>query len=300
MSDWGQRAGELAALGTASCWAISALCFESAGRRIGSLAVNFLRLWVAVALLSALSWMLRASALPTDASAQAWLWLGLSGIVGLVLGDMCLFRALLLVGTRLCTLMMSLVPIMIAALGWLILGEGMSWLHLFGMSLTVAGIVLAVTERAPATPKTAARDMRRGVPLALGGAFGQAAGLVLSKLGMGDYHPVAATQIRIIAGALGFTVLVTLVRWWPRIGAALRQPAGLKYTSLGAIFGPFLGVTLSLVAIQRTHAGVAASIMATTPILIIPIAAIWHGDRAGPRGITGAVMAVAGVCLLFL
>jgi drug/metabolite transporter (DMT)-like permease len=293
-------AGQLAALGTASCWAFSSLAFEAAGRRVGSLSLNVVRLVIASALLAAWNGVTRGLLFPVDASAHAWLWLGVSGLVGFLFGDYCLFKAFVLLGPRLAMLMMALAPPLAAGIGWLVLGERLGPLDLAGMGLTVAGIAWAILERTPASaaePRPA--RPAAGIALGLGGALGQAGGLVLSKFGMGGYDPFAATQVRVLAGLAGFAAVASVAGWWPRVGEAVRDRAALGWASVGAFFGPFLGVSLSLVAVQRTLAGVAASLMATTPILIIPLVLL-RGERVGVGGVGGAAVAVAGVALLFL
>ncbi|MCA9698991.1 MAG: EamA family transporter, partial [Myxococcales bacterium] len=119
------------------------------------------------------------------------------------------------------------------------------------------------------------------------------------KHGMGDYDPFAATQIRVMAAVVGFSLVATAAGWWPRIVAAVRDRPAMGPTALGAIFGPFLGVGFSLVAIQLAPTGVAASLMATTPILMLPVSWL-RGERFGWAGALGAVIAVAGVAVLFL
>lgn len=298
------KTGELAALGTASCWAVTALAFEAAGRRVGSLTVNLVRLVMAFGLLAVAGWATRGLPLPTDASGHAWLWLSVSGLVGFVLGDVCLFRSFLVLGPRLSTLMMALAPPLAAIVGWLVLGEVLSGRDVLGMSLTVGGIALAILERSrrrgePSVTADGPRPSLAGVALGFGGALGQGAGLVLSKLGMGAYSAFAATQIRVLAGIVGLALLFVPLGWWRRVWPAVRDGRAMGYAAVGAFFGPFLGVTLSLIAVRATEAGVAASIMATTPILIIPAVAL-RGERVGPGGLAGAVIAVAGVALLFL
>jgi drug/metabolite transporter (DMT)-like permease len=295
--------GELAALGTASCWAFSSLAFEAAGRRIGALTLNLVRLVIAFAFLCLGAWAARGLPLPVDASGHAWFWLAISGLVGFVFGDLCLFRAFLLIGPRLSMLMMSLAPPLTAAIGWLLLSETLTARDLLGMTLTVAGIAWAVLERrrpGEAGTPLPSRPPFSGLALGFGGALGQAGGLVLSKLGMGSYNALAATQVRVLAGIAGYALLFFALRWWPRVWPALRDGKALGLASLGAFFGPFLGVTLSLIAVQRTVAGVAASIMAVTPILIIPLVVLLRRERVGVGGVAGAVVAVSGVALLFL
>jgi len=300
--DAGSNTGELAALCTALCWTGSAFFFQAAGRAIGSLTVNLLRLTLALALLSLLAWVMRGRALPSDASAHAWTWLTISGLIGFTFGDLCLFRAFVLLGARRSTLIMSLAPPITAFIGWVALGEVLDWLQITAIALTVTGVVLAVRERMNpgAAPEHPRSELGKGVLLALGGALGQAGGLVLSKHGMGSYHALPATQIRVLAGLAGFAVVFTAVGWWPRLWDARRSPRGLAFTAAGALLGPVTGVTLSLYAVQHTATGVAASIMAVTPILVIPVAAIVFRERITARSVLGSAVAVVGVVLLFL
>jgi drug/metabolite transporter (DMT)-like permease len=318
--------GELAALATAICWTMTALSFESAGRRVGSLAVNIIRLALALVFLTAFGAIARGHALPVDAGGRAWLWLGVSGLIGFCLGDLCLFRAFVLIGARLAMLFMSLVPPMVALISLVALGEKLSGHDLLGMALTVGGVTWVVGERRRRNPGPAGAATAipagtattapagagspglpggpqagaAGVLLGLGAAAGQAVGLVLSKYAMGSYHPFAATQIRVIAGVAGFAVLFSLFGWWPRVWAALRHRPAMARITLGAVFGPFLGVSFSLLAVQKTQAGVASAIMSIVPVLIIGPSILLFKERVSPRAVAGAAVAVAGVAVLFL
>ncbi len=292
--------GEIAALATACCWTVTALAFESAGKRVGSLAVNLIRLVIAAVFLSIFCWATRGLPLPTDATGHAWAWLALSGVVGFTVGDLCLFRAFVVVGSRISMLLMALVPPMTALIGSALLGERLDGWDWAGMALTVGGVSWVVAERKRDGNGIVARPPVSGILLGLGGALGQAVGLVLSKHGMGDYHPFAATQIRVYAGIAGFAVLFLFIGWWPKVAAALRNRGAMARMSLGALFGPFLGVSLSLVAVQHTQAGVAATIMALVPVLILAPAALLKKERVTLRAALGAAIAVGGVALLFL
>jgi drug/metabolite transporter (DMT)-like permease len=292
-------AGELAALGTACCWTVTALAFESAGKRVGSLPVNLLRLIFGLGFLSLFGAVTRGLPLPTDATPHAWLWLSASGLAGFAFGDLCLFQALVVLGSRLAILLMALVPPLCALLGWAILGERLAALDWLGMALTIGGVTWVVLER----PEREGRPRRvplDGILLGLGGALGQAVGLVLSKLGMGRYDAFAATQIRVLAGLAGFVLVFCAIRGWGRVRAALRDRGAMARTGLGSFFGPFLGVSLSLVAVQRAPTGVAATIMAIQPVLILVPAALLSKERITFRAIIGALLAVGGAALLFL
>src|SRR6056297_2848060 len=142
-----QHLGEIAALATALCWAANALFFEDAGRRVGSIAVNIIRIYLGLLFLSLFTWITRGFILPLDASSHAWIWLGLSGLVGLVIGDLLLFEAFVVVGARVSMLIMSLVPIITAFISWLILGESMTVLEIVGMIITITGVCLVILER---------------------------------------------------------------------------------------------------------------------------------------------------------
>jgi drug/metabolite transporter (DMT)-like permease len=74
----------------------------------------------------------------------------------------------------------------------------------------------------------------------------------------------------------------------------------MTFTSIGAIFGPFLGVSFSLLAVQQTATGIASTIMSIVPVLIIPPAVLVLHERVSARALIGAIAAVAGVALLFL
>ncbi|HEY2292165.1 MAG TPA: DMT family transporter [Thermoanaerobaculia bacterium] len=294
--------GQLAALGTACCWAVSALAFTAAGRRMALLPLNLIRLAMALGFLALATWALRGLPLPVDATPRAWGWLAVSGLIGFVFGDLCLFRAYVLIGPRIASLMMSLAPLLTALIGWLLLGETLTGRDALGMALTVTGISWAVLEHKEPEDGVPhdSRSWAAGLALGFCGALGQAGGLVLSKLGMGSYDPVAATEVRVIAALGGYALFLSAMRGWPRVAAAARDRRGLGFAATGAFFGPFLGVSLSLFAVRHTVAGVAASIMALQPVLIIPLVVILHRERVGVGGVAGALVAVAGVALLFL
>jgi len=292
--------GETAALATALCWTFTAMAFEAAGKKVGSLAVNLIRLGFAAGFLAIFGLIVRGMPLPLDATAHAWTWLGLSGLVGLVVGDGCLFRALVLIGPRLSTLIMSLAPPFAAVLAWFVLGETLSALDWVGMGLTLFGVGWVVLERKPDRDGRSRRVGLAGVLFALVGAAGQGGGLVLSKLGMGSYDAFAATQIRVFAGIVGFSVLFLFLGWWPRVLAAVRNRSAMGFTAVGSFFGPFLGVSLSLLAVQFIETGVAQTFMSIVPVLIIPFVILINREKVSTRAVLGAVVAVAGVSILFI
>ena len=292
--------GQIAALITACFWTVTAMAFESAGRRIGSLSLNLLRLVIALVFLTLFNWLWRGHAVPIDASAHVWFWLALSGLVGFTLGDLCLFRAYVLVGSRIGTLFMLLAPPITAVAGWLFLDERLTALNWTGMAATIGGVALAASEKRPGRNGDAPHVHATGMLLGVGAAFGQAIGLILSKYGMGDYSPFAATQIRALFGLIGFAAIFSFVGWWPKVREGARDRGAMARLTLGAFFGPFLGVSFSLMAVQHTKAGIAATIMSTTPILILLPAALIFQEKITPRAMLDAILTINGITLLFL
>lgn len=296
----GTCTGEIAALATAFFWTITALAFESAGKRVGSLSLNLIRLCIGFAFLTIFLALFRGKPLPLDATLHHWFWLSISGVIGFTIGDFLLFKGFILIGARISMLMMALVPPLTALIGWIVMGEKLTPVNFLGMALVVGGISLVVLQRSPDHKQVKFSHPMRGILAAFGGALGQAIGLVLSKYGMGDYDAFGATQIRIIAGTLGFGVVVTLMGLWGRVGSALKNKNAMSTMTLGSFFGPFLGVSFSLVAVKYAATGVAATIMSIVPILIIPPSIILFKEKVSVREITGALIAVAGVAILFL
>ena len=286
-------------MGTALCWTVSSLNFTVASRQIGSLNVNLLRLGLALVMLTGYGWVVRDQPWPTDAPAATWWWLLWSGVIGFFIGDLCLFEAFVLVGARLSTLMISLSPPLTALLGWLLLGERLGGRAGLGMGETLAGVGLVLREQPDErTAPLAARRWWRGILLGVGAAAGQAVGLVLGKLGMQGYDAFGATQIRVVAGLGGFVVLFAAGGRWGELRPALARWSAVWRVAVGAVFGPFVGVGLALLAVQHVSTGVAATIIALVPVFVIPPAMVWQGERVGWRAMLGTAVAVSGVVML--
>ncbi len=298
--------GELAALITAFFWTITSLSFESAGKKVGSLAVNLIRLLLAFAFYTLYLKITRGTFLPTDAGLNRWLWLSLSGLVGFVFGDLFLFQSYVVISARISMLVMSLTPPLAAITGWIILGETLTMMNWLGMAVTLSGISLVILKREKQTEngekgrRLTTAYSYKGILLALGGSVGQAVGMVLSKKGMGDYNAFASAQIRVITGIFGFTILFFIMNKWNKVGQAVRNGFAMKRIALGSVFGPFLGVSFSLISLQHTKAGISATIMAIVPVLIIPPAIILFKEKVNWKEIVGAAITVGGVGLFFL
>ncbi len=297
------RIGEIAALLTAVSWTFTALAFAFAARRIGSLALNILRLVVALLLFTVLGLALRGEPFPVTAPSSVWFWLSLSGLVGFVFGDLFLFQAYIDLGARLTQVVFASAPLMTAIISRLALGETIGPLGILGMIVVVCGIAMVIAKKPQSLESTnepVHPHRARGVAFALLAALGQAGGLVLSKIGAPSFDPFAATQIRVMAGLAGFLVVAAVWGRFREPWRALKDRKALAHLSVGAFFGPFLGVSMGLFAVQRTGVGAAATLMGLTPILILVPAYFINKEKIRLMEFLGAIVAVSGTALLFL
>ena len=268
--------------------------------------VNILRLIIGFIFLSVFVFFYRGYLFPVDASLHNLLWLSLSGLIGFTFGDLCLFQSFVLIGARVSMLVMALAPPMTAFFAWIVLGEKLSLQSWMGMAVTMTGIALVVLKRNGEGEKNGIFSSMKfsyplwGLLLAFGGALGQAAGLVLSKVGMQGYDTFASTQIRVMAGTAGFMVIYSFMGKWKDVFRGMTHFRPMALLSLGAFFGPFLGVSFSLLAIKYADTGIASTIMAIVPVLIIPPSIILYREKVSLKEIIGSVLAVGGVGIFFL
>ncbi len=293
--------GETAALGAALCWAFTSVFFTEGGRRAGSAVVNRMRLLAALLFLAGAHFVFFGSLYPIHAEAERFFWLGLSGIVGFALGDSFLLESFVRIGTHLSMLIMSLVPIIGATIAWVFLGERLEPLDILAVALTVAGVMIVVLDRRGGTPSNGHRQYLTGILFGLGGALGQAVGLALSKRGLGgDFSGLSATLIRVSAAA-PLIWAVALLRGKVGYTFSLSGKSGaIRFIALGAFTGPFLGVWLSMVAVQNTYIGIASTLMALPPILLLPIAKFYFKEKVTMVSVLGTFLAVAGTALVFI
>lgn len=297
--------GELAAIGTSLCFSIGSTLFTLSGREVGSVLVNRMRLLVSVLLVMLLHTLTFGQPIPVDAGTDRWFWLGLSGFIGLALGDAFLFQSFVLVGPRLAMLMMALAPVLGALLAWLFLGETLVVIEIVGISVTIGGIMLVIAERSGKGSQTEAGDNRRyiiGLLCGLGGAAGQAGGLVLSKLGLqGGFPALSGNLIRLLIALVIIWALALVSRQLGHSYRTIRaHPRALLLLTGGAVLGPVIGVWLSLVAVQNTNIGVASTLSSLMPIFLIPISYFMFGERVTRQAVIGTLITFTGMVVLFL
>lgn len=306
--------GEIISLIVAVSWTFTALFADEASHRLGSMTSNVIRLVLASFFLALILWVTIGHPYPVYANGAAWGWLALSALVGYVFGDYCLFNCYLSIGSRFGQLFMTLAPPMAAIAGWILLGEELSWKSWLAMAVTLCGIAISILSRGKGHSLQFSLPLK-GILLGLGAGLGQGVGLVLSKIGMQHYEqavpvdapalmdqmlPFASTMIRAVIGGAGFLLLMALQRNLGQLKAAIHNRTGLKFALGMTLFGPVLGVSLSLMAVQYTDAGIASTLMALTPVLIILPYALIYRQKVKLKEIIGVTVSMAGVALFFL
>lgn len=306
--------GEIISLGVACSWTIAALSSEVGSRRLGVFVMNVWRMLLSLLFSVCLMWLTMGEPFPLYAGAEAWSWLLLSGVVGYFFGDWCLFNSYLTIGSRYGQLFMTLAPMFAALSAWVSIGQTLSAGSLIAMSVTIVGISISVLGRGN-HHKLSIQLPAKGVLYGIGAGMGQGVGLVLSKIGLDQYTadvpvavlpqvenylPFGANLIRCLAGLLCFTIWLLVRGEGSKMRTSIHNHKGMLAMLTAVISGPFVGVGFSLMAVQYTAAGIASTIMATTPILILlPSYYLFH-QRITWKGFIGACISVVGVSLFFL
>jgi drug/metabolite transporter (DMT)-like permease len=291
--------GELAALLTAVLWSGSSLVFAAASRRVGSVLVNVSRLVFALLYMLALLPLVFAD---IHLNSRQVMYFAISGIIGLALGDSFLFRAYQQIGARVSMLVMSIAPAISALLAFVFLGEAISIRGVAGMSVTIAGIALVVLSRKGAASAGSSLTAG-GITSAFFAAVGQGVSLVFAKLAFasGPVNGFVAAGLRIaVAVAVLLPIVFATGRLTRPVETFARDRRALTLTAVGSILGPFLGISFSLIAVAHTNVGVAATLMATVPIIMLPILRFVYREVLSWEAFAGAFIAVAGVAILFL
>jgi len=305
--------GELISLVVALSWTATALFADIASHRIGALPLNLIRMVFSLLMLAAMLLIATGTPFPLYADGTVWMWMALSGIVGYVFGDYCLFNAYVIFGSKFGQLFMTLAPPISGIAGWVVLGETLSWRSWLAMLVTLSGIAFSIIVRSGHTLKL--KLPLRGVLYGIGAGMGQGIGLLLSKIGLNHYAamlpadapgqvmtmmPFAGTFIRAVFGLTGFFLILVFQKFLGKVASALHDRKSMLFATLTTFFGPFLGVSLSLMAVQYAKVGIASTLMALTPVLIIVPYALINHQRISLREVIGTLITVTGVALFFL
>ena len=311
--------GESIALAVSASWTLAALFSEVATKRMGVLNLNVVRMLLSMLFISLLLLFFTGSPLPSYTSSQTWFWLGLSGLVGYTFGDICLFRSYIIIGSRFGQLFMTLAPIAASIAGWLILGQSMSLKSILAMLIVISGIAMSVLTRRDADAHHHKKHLSFKMPLSgvlygIGAGIGQGVGLVLSGKGMECYSesipagadtvrmlmPFASTFMRAVFGGGSFILLMMLRRKFGSLGRSVRDGKAMGATLAATMTGPFIGVSMSLMALRYTSAGIAQTLMSLTPVFILLPSYLFFKQKITKLEVVGTIISVIGASLFFL
>lgn len=306
--------GELISIGVAISWTITALLSEYASKKLGSITLNMLRMIYSLTFSFILFWVVLGNPMPVSGSVDAYLWMMLSGVVGFVICDFCLMKCYTIIGSSYGQLFMTLAPVSAAITAWILLGQTMNAKGLLAMLVTLSGIFVSILGRSD-KHLFSIKLPRNGVFFAAAAAITQGVGLVLSKVGLNHYEssmpadvaattpwilPFCANFFRCLAGLVGFTILMIVNKRFRYLVSSLKMRKVQTAVISTTIFGPFVGVAFSLMAVQYAPAGIASTLMALTPIFILVPSHYFFHQPITLKGVVGALISVVGVGLFFI
>lgn len=285
--------GAAAALGAAASWALSSVLWRRMGDELSADEMNLAKGLIGSAYLA----LILAFAGAHPVALGDFACLGISGALGIALGDSLYFDSLVGLGPRLATLLGALGPILTAILAVLLLGERPSAAAWLGILAAAGGVAWVLLEGRSSAEGGAGTDWGRGLRQGLLAVLCSALAMVLAKKGVSGTPALEAALIRVGCGA-GALLLWGAVRGrarrWLRAVAAPRRLGRLCLIVLVATLG---GFWLSLVALRLADAWLVGVLLSTTPLLILPMTAAIFGERIRLRAVAGTLVAVAGVAL---
>lgn len=291
--------GESFAFITAMGWAISSVIFEIAAKKSDSLSVNVIRLVIGIVLLGMITFFTKGMVLPFDSNIHNWTFLGISGAIGLFLGDLFLYEAYILIGARICMLFMSLTPLIVGTFGFILLGETMTIIQLMAMLVTCSGILMVVIKPKNKTESDEKKLSGKGIACIILAVTFEALGNVFTKVGAVGYDASSSTQIRMISALVVFVIYITFKRQWKHIFNKTKDLTLMILIFAGTVMAT-IGITFLISAFQLINTGVASTISSISPVLIIPISILVFKEKVKLKEIIGAFVSVIGIGLFFL
>ncbi|MCW3085498.1 MAG: hypothetical protein JWP12_2864 [Bacteroidetes bacterium] len=306
--------GELVAFGTTLSWSIGIFPFTEAARRLGPNQVNHFRLVIAVFFLTILSLLfvpISFTQLFTSPLPEHWLWFGLSGVVGLALGDYFSFTSFAIIGPRVSSVFNTLAPASALFAGYFMIGERINYIGLIGIAITIFGVIwLTLSKSAKSEIKHLEQhgNKEKGILYGMLAAICQGVGVVLANKGFTYQENGAnlpffqATWLRMICATTVIFIITAIRGRIKEIALPVIQNKnkGNMYTLAGAIFGPVTGVSLSMLTISLMHnkPSVAQTIFSLMPIFALPLAYFFYKEKITLKAVIGALIAITGVIVL--
>lgn len=302
--------GVTLSLSTALLWALSPLCFASAGRRIGAFSVQLLRSLGATLLLLLITSLYliavpEARVLP---DLRTTLWIALSGFLGLAIGDGLLYEAFVTLGPRRSVQILMLAPVASVVVGWLLLHESLDLRTLAGIAITLLATFYAVLAQQHAAPhRPAPREPGhvtvKGVVYAVAGSLCIGLGAVSARQAFATsatLDPMVATTLRVGLSSLMIWAFAFAIRQGI---APLRHFADrwvLSRMIPGILAGPVVGMICYVSALKSLEAGVVSTLSAISPLFILPMVYFRYRSHIGWHIAGATAAAIGGVALICL
>ncbi len=295
--------GETAALGAAIIWAFTSLFYARAGRLISPIAANTFKCAVATVLLTLAHFLIERTPYPS-ASLADWLILLASGVIGLAIGDSCLFSSFVRIGARKGLLLLSLNPLIGTAFGWIVLHETLDAQSLAGIAITMTGVLVVLWPangfRSFRAASVGERALLYGVLFGLGAACCQATGALLAKPALARIDNLTATQIRMYGGTAALFVLGIVRGRFGHWAGLIRVHRLFWPLFVASFLGQFVAVWLMTMSLDYAPAGIALAILSTAPIWLIPLGGRFQDHAPTMRETAGLLVAIAGIALLLI
>lgn len=294
------KIGEIAALGAALCWTINGMVIGSVGENLKANTINMIRLTFGLIYVSVFTLFTLGQAFPINSLPSAYLYLGISGIIGFAIGDFFFISSIQTIGPRFGMLMLSTSPILTAFIDYLLFGVKLSFYGILGIALTIIGIVIVVLSQRDGEAVIDRKLLGKGIFYGLLAALGQSIGTIFSKLGMSTMDAFQATQLRIVGGLIAMIAIHYMTKDRDKIIGVFKDKSLFGRIAIAGFLGPAFGVGLSLLALQYSPAGVAATLTSTMPIMILPFSIFYYKEKLGILEIFGTIMSIVGIAILFI
>jgi drug/metabolite transporter (DMT)-like permease len=226
-----------------------------------------------------------------------------SGVIGIALGDTAYFQSVQKLGARRALMLFTLAPPIAALIALVFLGERLDLITWVGILLTAGGVMWVVTENAQGGEKVQIKkeDLVPGILFGAFAALCQASGVVMTRSVLTN-TALTTLQSTIVRLAPALLALLAIIRFsgnrTDRLAAIMGDKKLMRLVFLSSFIGAYICLWLQQIAIENAPAGIAQTLLSTSPIFILPMMAL-RGEKVSLRAATGAAAAIFGITLVF-
>lgn len=294
--------GQLLGLLTAVCWAQNSLVYRFLGTKVGSDAVAHVRMWIALPAIILLAYFIEGSFFPTSLSAQTYLVLFASGVIGYFITDLMLFQAYVWLGARESMVIMTLSPVATAIFSYFLFAERLKPMQMLGILLTILGVItMVVGGKKIKGGENEERQKTKGMTFAILASIMQSVSFLLAKFALESTGPVSTNLLRNVGGLMAFILYSFVIKRNAKAHfKAFKNPKWLALLFLAAMLGPVIGMSSQMKAFTLAPVGIVTTITQTTPILLLPVDKFILKKKITASSLLGTFVSIIGVGILFL